>query len=101
MNILMNLDKEVKNMENTEELEQSIKDLEPIYRPAHYCGDNEVEAFDVMQGFVGDLKGMQAFYWCNVIKYLLRFQGKNGFEDLRKAQNYLEMLINDIDKERQ
>ena len=76
----------------------TIEELETVYHPDYYHGD---EAFKIMESFVGDLKGMQAFYWCNVIKYLLRFQGKNGFEDLRKAQNYLEMLINDIDKERQ
>ena len=33
--------------------------------------------------------------WCrgNVIKYLMRFDAKNGMEDLKKAKRYLEMLI--------
>ena len=76
-------------MEKTEE-------LETVYYPSHY-NQNGLEAFDVMKSFIGDLKGMQAFYWCNVVKYILRFQHKNGIEDLKKAQNYLEMLINDVD----
>lgn len=38
--------------------------------------DNGMEAFDVLEAFVGDLKGMQAFYWCNVVKYVLRYQKK-------------------------
>ncbi len=33
--------------------------------------------------------------WCeaNVVKYITRWKDKNGVEDLRKAQHYLEMLI--------
>ena len=29
----------------------------------------------------------------NVIKYLMRYDAKNGLEDLRKARNYLDLLI--------
>lgn len=33
-------------------------------------------------------------YWAgNVLKYLLRYPHKNGVEDLKKAQHYLEYLI--------
>lgn len=33
--------------------------------------------------------------WCegNVVKYVSRHKNKNGIEDLRKAQHYLEKLI--------
>lgn len=33
--------------------------------------------------------------WCeaNIVKYTCRYRNKNGLEDLRKAQHYLEMLI--------
>jgi hypothetical protein len=33
--------------------------------------------------------------WCeaNVIKYVTRWQYKNGIEDLRKAMHYLQLLI--------
>lgn len=30
----------------------------------------------------------------NVIKYVSRWQGKNGVEDLKKARQYLDFLIN-------
>lgn len=35
------------------------------------------------------------FGWCesNVIKYVVRHEGKNGLEDLRKALEYLKCLI--------
>lgn len=33
-------------------------------------------------------------YWAgNIIKYVLRYPHKNGVEDLKKAQHYLEYLI--------
>jgi hypothetical protein len=33
------------------------------------------------------------FYEGNICKYLLRWRKKNGVEDLKKAQHYLEFLI--------
>lgn len=33
----------------------------------------------------------------NVIKYVMRYNEKNGLEDIRKAQHYLEMLVNTIE----
>lgn len=36
----------------------------------------------------------------NVIKYLWRFQDKNGLEDLKKAQWYLNDMITSIEREK-
>lgn len=37
--------------------------------------------------------------WCagNVVKYICRYQLKNGLEDLKKAQHYLEVLIRKVE----
>jgi hypothetical protein len=35
----------------------------------------------------------------NVIKYVTRYQAKNGVEDLRKARHYLDMLIEKLEKD--
>lgn len=37
--------------------------------------------------------------WCagNVIKYVCRYDAKNGLEDLRKAAHYLEVLIRKLE----
>lgn len=35
----------------------------------------------------------------NAIKYLLRFQKKNGLEDLKKARKNLDWLIEEVEKE--
>lgn len=32
----------------------------------------------------------------NIIKYVTRYKNKNGLEDLKKAQHYLEMLIEEF-----
>jgi hypothetical protein len=34
----------------------------------------------------------------NIIKYVTRYKSKNGIEDLKKAQHYLEMLIEEEEK---
>lgn len=64
-----------------------------IISPNHYTSDKGFEVFDVQEAFIHELKGMSASYWCNVVKYILRFQRKNGVEDLKKAKYYLEKLI--------
>ncbi|MCO4466998.1 hypothetical protein Si133o_00993 [Streptococcus infantarius subsp. infantarius] len=64
-----------------------------IISPNHYVSDNGIEVFDVQEAFIHELKGMAASYWCNIVKYILRFQRKNGVEDLKKARYYLDKLI--------
>ena len=64
-----------------------------IISPDHYASDKGFEVFDVQEAFIHELKGMAASYWCNIVKYILRFQKKNGVEDLKKAKYYLEKLI--------
>lgn len=71
-----------------------------IISPNHYASDKGFEVFDVQEAFIHELKGMSASYWCNIVKYILRFQRKNGVEDLKKAKYYLEKLIEEELKER-
>jgi hypothetical protein len=70
-----------------------IKGKDNITSPNHYVTDKGFEVFDVQEAFIHELKGMAASYWCNIVKYILRFQRKNGVEDLKKARYYLEKLI--------
>ena len=102
-----------KELERKEELKELAKKiittdiLEPkdtenndnIIRPSHYASDKGFEVFDVQEAFIHELKGMSASYWCNIVKYILRFQKKNGVEDLKKAKYYLEKLIEEELKE--
>lgn len=72
---------------------QQIRGKDNVVSPNHYVTDKGFEVFDVQEAFIHELKGMAASYWCNVVKYILRFQRKNGVEDLKKAKYYLEKLI--------
>ena len=101
-----------KELERKEELKELAKKiittdiLEPkdtenndnIIRPNHYASEKGFEVFDVQEAFIHELKGMSASYWCNIVKYILRFQKKNGVEDLKKAKYYLEKLIEEAEK---
>ncbi|HFI0461443.1 TPA: DUF3310 domain-containing protein [Streptococcus suis] len=69
-----------------------------ITKPKHYQGKYGMEALDVVKNFIGDLVGECAYYWGNVIKYLLRFQQKNGVEDLKKARQHLDWLIEELEE---
>lgn len=69
-----------------------------IISPNHYTSGKGFEVFDVQEAFIHELKGMAANYWCNIVKYILRFQKKNGVEDLKKAKYYLEKLIEEEEK---
>ena len=63
--------------------------IDNINKPSHYQGANGLEAIDVVHNFVGSLSGTSAFFWGNAIKYMLRFQKKNGLEDLKKPERTL------------
>lgn len=73
----------------------SVTTSDNIKSPNHYVSDSGIEVFDVQEAFIHELSGMAASYWCNIVKYILRFQRKNGVEDLKKAKYYLEKLIDE------
>lgn len=68
-----------------------------VNHPSHYQGKNGLEVIDVIDNFVGDLRGEKAVCMGNVIKYILRHTKKNGVEDLLKARWYLDRLISYYD----
>lgn len=58
---------------------------------AHYNRNGiDVIKFSELQFGKDELKG---FYRINVLKYVTRYDRKNGIEDLRKAEVYLAKLI--------
>lgn len=77
-----------------EQISEEMNDS--VNKPNPYCGEFGLESIDVIRNFAGNLKGVQGFCWGNAIKYLCRFQKKNGLEDLDKAKKYLEWLIEDL-----
>ncbi len=61
-----------------------------INNPAHYTAGG-IETLDYIKAKVKDYPSYAAG---NILKYVSRYEHKNGIEDLKKAQFYLNDLIN-------
>ena len=75
----------------------SNKDM--VNHPPHYKSSKGLEVIDVIEAFTEDLIGIAAVDTGNVLKYMWRWPGKNGLEDLRKAAKYLEWLQEEVKHE--
>lgn len=60
--------------------------------PSHYK-QGKVECIDALESATVYKTGLEAVCTANVIKYLWRYEAKNGLEDVRKAQWYINKLI--------
>lgn len=69
-----------------------------VNHPSHYISKTGLETIDVIEAFTDDLNGIEATDTGNIIKYICRWKGKNGVEDLKKAQWYLNHLIEHVEK---
>ena len=72
--------------------------LDMVNHPKHYKAKNGMEVIDVIEAFTANLNGYEASHTANVIKYICRWKEKNGLEDLKKAQWYLDRLIKNIEE---
>lgn len=70
-----------------------------INSPSHYT-HNKYEAIDVIEDTVQGLEPVEAVLVGNIIKYILRWKWKNGIQDCKKAQWYLNRLIQRLEKEK-
>ena len=59
-----------------------MKKNDNVNRPKHYR-KGSVECIDAIKSATGD--GYQFYLQGNIIKYMWRFNHKNGLEDLQKA----------------
>ena len=70
-----------------------MSDSDIVNHPKHYT-HGKIECIDAIEAAVSELSGLDAVCTANIIKYVWRWKHKNGSQDLRKAQWYLEKLIN-------
>jgi len=72
-----------------------------VNQPPHY-NKSSIECIDAMAAMSESanevLTAHQAYCWQNAFKYLWRFPYKNGAEDLKKAQWYLDRLLKDFEE---
>lgn len=71
--------------------------MDSVNHPEHYISETGLETIDVIEAFTFDLEGMEAVCTANVLKYMCRWKNKNGLQDLKKAQWYLNRLIDRIE----
>lgn len=69
-----------------------MSDSDIVNHPKHYT-QGKIECIDAIESAVSELSGLDAVCTANVIKYVWRWKHKNGSQDLRKAQWYLNKLI--------
>ena len=67
-----------------------------VDHPSHY-NYGSIECIDVIKEVLGD--SFVDYEIGNVIKYIFRHKHKNGLEDLKKAQWYLNDAIKQIEKQ--
>ena len=66
---------------------------DPVHSPSHYMNPSGVETRDIIRDLLG-AKGFNAYCVGNAIKYLSRYERKgNPIQDLKKAQEYIYMII--------
>ncbi len=71
--------------------------IDMVNHPPHYT-QGGIECIDALEAATADLTGIEAVCTANAIKYLWRWKGKNGVEDLRKAKWYIDWLIKKAEK---
>ena len=76
-----------------EQFEENSKKMNTPINPSYYKG--KIECIDVIEQLNA------SFCIGNVIKYVWRWKGKNGIEDLRKAKWYLERAIQEAEHDKE
>ena len=66
-------------------MDKPISSEERVVHPSHY--NRGIEMWDYAYSHKLD------FFEGNVVKYVTRWRDKNGIEDLKKAKQYLDKLI--------
>lgn len=65
-----------------------------VTSPAHYTADS-IECIDAIKASMTK-EQFEGFCKGNVLKYVWRYERKNGLEDLEKAEWYLDKLIKSV-----
>ena len=64
-----------------------------VKHPSHYCKGG-MECKDANKAAVSDITDpFEAYCTGNIIKYIWRWNDKNGVEDLNKAKQYADIII--------
>ena len=67
-----------------------------VEHPVHYT-QGGVECIDAIKAATVGKNGIEAVCTANAIKYLWRYEAKNGLEDVKKAAWYVNRLIQELE----
>lgn len=71
-----------------------------IYKPSHYQLEDGTQVKDHITSLTAHMSGVRAWATGNAIKYLARAGRKDDMvKDLKKAQENIQIIIDDIEKE--
>ena len=71
-------------------------DIDMVNHPSHYT-QGGIECIDCIKSATVGKVGIEAFCVGNAIKYLFRYEEKNGIEDVKKARWYIDRLIKELE----
>lgn len=74
-------------------VKENIEEIQ-VSHPDHY-NQGGIECIDALRAALGP-EGFKGFCAGNVMKYVWRYQHKNGVKDCEKARFYLEYLIDEL-----
>ena len=86
--------------EAIEEAHKALSKPDMVNHPKHYT-QGGIECIDALKAATVGKRGIEAVCVANVIKYLWRFEEKNGIEDVRKAKWYIERLLKELEESQQ
>ena len=67
-----------------------------VNHPSHYT-QGGIECIDALKAATVSKTGIEAVCTANAIKYLWRYEEKNGIEDVKKAKWYIDRLIKELE----
>ena len=70
--------------------------VDMVNHPAHYT-QGGIECIDALKAATVSKTGIEAVCTANAIKYLWRYEEKNGIEDVKKARWYIDRLIKELE----
>ena len=76
-------------------IQTPLIDVDMVNHPSHYT-QGGIECIDAIKAATIGKTGIEAVCVANVVKYLWRYEEKNGLEDVKKARWYLERLISEL-----
>ena len=86
--VILKRERERMELEEREKDMEEIKVNDKVNHPSHYEGHTSIDCIDNMRLIFGNQR-VAEYCMLNAYKYLSRHEYKNGLEDLKKAEWYL------------